>query len=125
MLKTSRQEFTFLLPEKTLSILAIHILTNPCPLTQLENQSLTLKDEWLLQVVYVPYQKQESAKFNHVDFSLAWHETINWHQLEATPKAFYRKMPHTIYSIIRQKAPDKSELHINIEAVVEIQDSPP
>lgn len=123
MIKISQKNYQLPLQEK-ITILGSRVTTSTQPHFLLENNQLTLTDNWVLQLVHTT--AEHSSEPQLLEFPLTWEEVWPWGQEFSTSITIsYKKKPHI--QLINSISTNHSSpmLNITLETPLEINLSDP
>lgn len=122
MFKQSQREIIVPLKDNKFTIMGIYIKTSPVPQHEFKENQLTIKDEWLLQIIYAQDRSFNAQKNPSLtEYKTSWQEEFPWlEEKPATLSIRYHKNPKCVNSFIRCDQQNGSRLHLTIETSWEI-----
>lgn len=122
MFKQSQKDILIPLKDSKFNILGTYIKTCPEPQYEFSQNKLSVKDEWLIQVVYTKDRNLNAQKEPSLtEFKTSWQEEFPW--AGEKPSALtirYHKKPRSINCFVRNEPPNTPHLHLTIETYLEI-----
>ncbi|MCR4441083.1 MAG: carboxypeptidase-like regulatory domain-containing protein [Peptococcaceae bacterium] len=120
MYKQFQKDYQFPLDNK-ITILGLRVETGPQPLHDISPDTLKLKDNWKIQIVYKPYDSGRQSVPLLLELPVLWEDELNWvGNLPAALSISYKKKPRSVSAFLQETSSKKYSLYLTLETLIEI-----